>query len=360
MIQRRWFASQLACGLMLFVTAASAQPAHAAGACYQFTIAPADGSSADTIVVTLSTPDLPAPNVDEASMNLSNEPNSTYHFSHYNLLDSPGASVSVAHGATTYTGTLTKAEIDGYTSVRPAPHLTDSGLKLSLVMDQAGLAGSVSGAIVLTGAPPAAFDDGKLPATLPTLDMYTDNHARIWGTDASWAPDGKVTSINTDCAISSPVPMHSSPTPVVAPQVVLLTSQTTKSINLARGGMLSTPDGLVTLAVPADPQSGETLRIRLSILPPGTQHANGGILIGRLPIVIAASDSAGTRATALSEAFDLVVRPLDVDVLAAGGDAAALTVSQVDSGSNTLMSLPFSVDGAGNVHVSITELPDAR
>jgi hypothetical protein len=350
----------LACGLVLLVTAASAQPAHAAGACYQFTIAPADASLADGLVVTLSTPDLPAPNMEAASMNLSSEPNSTYHFSHYNLLDSPGASVSVAHGATTYAGTLTKAEIDGYMSVRSAPHPTDSGFRLSLVSDQAGPAGSVSGAIVLTGAPPAAFVDGRLPATLPTLDMYTDNHARIWGTDASWAHNGRVTSINTDCAISSPTPVMTTPTPVVTPQVSLFVSQTTKSINLARGGMLSTPDGVVTLGIPADPQSGETLRIRLSILPPGTQPANGGILIGRLPIVIAASDSAGAQARALDGAFDLVVRPLDADVLAAGGDATALTVSQVDAGSNTPVSLPFSVDDAGDIHVSITQLADAR
>jgi hypothetical protein len=293
-------------------------------------------------------------------MNLSSEPDGSYHFSHYNLLDSPGASVSVTHGATTYSGSLTKAEIDGYMSVRSAPHPTDSGFKLSLVSDQAGPSGSVSGAIVLTGAPPAAFPDGKLRATLPTLDTYTDNHARIWGTDATWAHDGKVTSINTDCAISSPAPVMSTATPVVTPQVSLFVSQITRSINLARGGMLSSPDGLVTLGIPADPQSAETLRIRLSILPPDTQPARGGILIGRLPIVIAASDSAGAAATTPAEAYDLVVRPLDADVLAAGGDATALTVSQVDPGSNTLIALPFSVDSAGNVHVSVTELADGR
>jgi hypothetical protein len=140
----------------------------------------------------------------------------------------------------------------------------------------------------------------------------------------------------------------------VTPQVVLLTSQTTKSINRAHGGILSTPDGLVTLGIPADPQSAGTLRIRLSILPPGTRPANGGILIGTLPIVIAASDSAGARA------FDLVVRPLDADVLAVGGDAAGLTVGQVDAGSETLISLPFSVDAAGNIHISVTELADTR
>jgi hypothetical protein len=146
----------------------------------------------------------------------------------------------------------------------------------------------------------------------------------------------------------------------VTPQVVLLTSQTTKSVNLAHGGMLSTPDGLVTLGIPADPQSGGTLRIRLSILPPGTRLANGGILIGRLPIVIAASDSAGAQAMVPDEAFELVVRPLDTDVLTAGGDAAALTVGQVAPGSSRLVALPFSVDDAGNIHVSVTRLADAR
>jgi hypothetical protein len=350
MFQHRWFSSQLVGGLVLLATAASTQPAHAAGACYQFTIAPVDASSDDSLVVTLSTPDLPSPVAEEASMNLATEPGGSYHFSHYNLQDSPGASVSVTHGATSYTGSLTKAEIDGYMSVRSGAHPTDSGFRLSLVSDQAGPAGSVSGAIALTGAPPAAFPDGQLPASLPTLDMFTDNHARFWGTDASWAHDGKVTSITTDCAIGRPSPVMSTPTPtpVVTPQVSLFVSQTTKSINLAHGGTLSTPDGLVTLGIPADPQSDETLRIRLSILPPDTQPANGGVLIGRLPIVIAASAPAGVQA------FDLVVRPLDADVVAAGGDATALTVSQVDSESNMLIALPFSVDGAGNVHISVT------
>jgi hypothetical protein len=146
----------------------------------------------------------------------------------------------------------------------------------------------------------------------------------------------------------------------VTTDVVLLTSQTTKTITLARGGMLSTPDGLVTLGVPADPQSGNTLRIRLSILPPGSQLAHGGILIGKLPIVIAASDAAGAPATTLDRALELVVRPLDADVLAAGGDATALTVCQFDAGSERPTALPFSVDAADNIHVRIRRLADAR
>ncbi|MBV9132005.1 MAG: hypothetical protein JO318_04880 [Chloroflexi bacterium] len=350
----RWISLQLIYCLAASAIATSPHVALADSVCYQFTIGPTSGEAADPIVVSLQVASLPQPVVEHVAFTPGDADN-YYLFRHYDLLDVPGSILSFSYGGAHYAATPSDLRIDSYVTVRPAPQPTTSGLMLSMAIPRDMPQGDLTGHIVLQGAPPAALRDGAVTDVLPSLETFPENVARILGTDVSWAIDGRVTSISSDCpappgARTTPLGSGSAVTPV--PTAVLLES--TRTIDALRGGSVSTVDDSVRLIVPPGSVPGTAARIRLSVGSGHTPRGAGPIVVGNMDIAVVVMGAADAVVPAFNTDVELLVRPRAADLAAVGEDPHALLVGQVDiDGSGSVNSLPFSVDADGYLHIAM-------